>query len=98
VGRLRRYAEGREQLGEVRIVTVVHDDETGVDLVGLVRRVDTHRVRVATHVRARLVQHDLVITVEQVGRDHPRDARADDREPHAPSSLAGRKAVLIRQV
>ena len=43
-------AEPVEQALEVRVVAVVEDDEAGVDVVGLVRGVDAHGVRVAARV------------------------------------------------
>jgi hypothetical protein len=44
--------------------------------------VDPDRVRVAAGVAGRLEQRDLVPVVQQVRRDQPRHAGADDRDPH----------------
>ena len=58
---LRGDAEAAQQPLEVRVVAVVEDDEAGVDVVGLVRRVDPDGVGVAAGVAGGLEHGDLVL-------------------------------------
>ena len=69
--RLRRDAELGEQPREVGVVAVVHHDEAGVDVMGLVRGVDADRVRVPARVGAGLVDDDLVLARSRCAATSP---------------------------
>jgi hypothetical protein len=81
---LARHPELRQQRFELGVVTVVEDDEPGVDPVGPVLGLDRHRVGVAADPLARLVDDDLVLGVQPVRGHQSRDPGADDRDLHRP--------------
>ena len=72
-----------QQPFEVGVVAVVEDDEAGVDPVGLVLAVDLGPCcEWPPTAVARLVDDELVLAVQPVGGDEPRDAGSDDRDLH----------------
>jgi hypothetical protein len=79
-------AELAEQRFEVRVVAVVEDDEAGVDRLLARRVLDRDRVGVAADPRRRLVDGDVVVAVQVVGRHQARDSGSDDRDPHRSST------------
>jgi hypothetical protein len=79
------HVESVQQLGEVRVVAFVEDDEPGVHLVGFVPEVDAVRVGVAAHVVVGLEDRDLVLSVEEVGADQPRDPGSHNGDSHCRS-------------
>ena len=62
--------KGTQQADEIRIGSFIEDDDAGIDgqLCTICRDID--RVRVATAVIVGLENGYLVVTVQQVGRDH----------------------------
>ena len=58
------------------------DDESGVDLVRLVRQVEPHGVGVAAKPVRGFEEGHLVRRCQQPRRRHPGDATANDRDPH----------------
>jgi hypothetical protein len=80
--RLSGDVQAREQALEGWVVAIVEDDEAGVDVVGLVRGVDTDRVRVTPGAAVGFEHGHLVAGIQQVRRDESRDPRPHDRDPH----------------
>ena len=94
-----RDPQALEQPLEVRVVAVVEDDEAGVDLVRLVRRVDADRVRVAARVAVRLEHGDVVRPVQQMRHHQPGDPGTNHSDPHLsdhPSSNRARRTLAER--
>ncbi len=86
------HVEALEQLDEVRVVAVVEDDEAGVDGVVLqgavgTGQLDVDGVGVAADPGAGLEDGHVVVRVEQVGADEPRDPGSDDGDPHRASCV-----------
>jgi len=67
------------------VVAIVEHDEAGVHVEGLIRGVDADRVGVAAGVGGRIVDHDLVLALQEMGGHETGDAGADDRNPHFPA-------------
>ena len=82
VGGLAGDTELVEQPFEVGVVAVVEDDEAGVDPVAAALALDLDRVRVAAGAGTGLIDDQLVLGVQQMGGDEPRDAGSDDRDLH----------------
>src|SRR5205085_4503224 len=83
------HPEPPQQALEVRVVAIVENDEPGVDVMGLVGRVDANRMRVTPDIRSGLEQRDLVALVQQVRNRETRDAGADDGDLHGFQYVAG---------
>ena len=82
VARLRGDAELAEETLEVRVVAVVHDDEAGVHVMAAIRGIDAYGVGVAADPVGGLEHRNVMLTVEQMGRDEAGDPRADDGDSH----------------
>lgn len=67
-------------------------------MVRLSGGVDADSVGVATGVAGRLVDHDLVLAVQEMGGHETGDAGADDRDPHPSTSTTRVRLRLVLRV
>ncbi len=92
VAGLRLHAKLRHQFQEPRVRDVVVDDESHVDGKRTFGRVDRHGLDVAADRRLRVVQPDLVLSVQRPGGAQPADPAADHRDAHQRGAASGAAA------